>query len=272
MSQELWHRANYIVDQDYISNTYIYEYDLRAANISVLRAFEKINNDIYTKYLSMPKHLREYNIGMLIKEEKEFYNTSTIYDTIKKGIEEAKQQLFELNGLQDSQIVRIASDAVYVSDSIDKILPHTVVKIGKGSVEFKVNGPWNTMIKFPMNVIVFMGYTPDEDYNVSVKGIDDTVLNLHEPFLGFICKILFYMEHYSKKDTLIVYKDFYNRYINKELPIEYYREFNSGSCFRLQNSDVGTRFLDDQYMSYVDISYNNYILRTLYCIITTYMK
>ena len=24
MSQELWHRVNYIVDQDYISNTYIY--------------------------------------------------------------------------------------------------------------------------------------------------------------------------------------------------------------------------------------------------------
>lgn len=269
---ELWKRVNYIIDQEYINNTYIYEYDIRAANVSVLRAYEKIDNDTYAKYLSMPKSLREYNIGMLIREEKERFNTSTVYDTIKSGIEEAKHQLFEQNNLQDSQIIRIASDAVYVSDNIGKVLQHTVVELGKGFVEFKVNGPWNTMVKFPMNTILFMGYTPDGDYNISVKGIDNSLLELHEPLLGFICRILFYIEHYSKKDTLIVYKDFYDKYINRELPIEYYREFNSGSSYRLQNSGIGSRFLDQKYLEHVDISYNNYILRTLYRIIITYMK
>lgn len=269
---DLWSKTNYITDQEYICNRYIYEYDIRAANVSVLRAYGKIDNDQYARYLSMPKELREYNIGMLIRLEKEGTNKSETYDIIKTGIAEAKHQLFLVNGIQDDQIIRIASDAVYVSGILNKILDHTVINIFDGFVEFKVKGPWNTMLKLPSNVIVFLGYLQNGNFDVDVKGISNDLLKLHEPFLGMICELISCMETYTLKDTLHIFKDYYDKYINKELPIGYYREFNSGSSFRLMNSDIGARFLDQKYMDYVDISHNNYVLRTIYRIITSYMK
>jgi hypothetical protein len=268
----LWSRKNYIVDQEFISDRYIYEYDIKAANVSVLRACEKITEEQYLNYLMMPKQLREYNIGMMIKMENNgSLLKSETYNTIQKGIEEAKYQLFTLNNLEDSQVIRVASDAVYVAKKVDGILPVTIVPVGKGTVQFKVNGPWNVMIKMPTNVILFINFLSN-GYDITVKGIKDELLQFHQPMLGFICETISYVLAADKKSTLLKFKDFYQQYLNRELPIEFYREFNAGSSFRIMNSDIGSQFIDEKYKNYIDISFNNYILRYLYHIIMTYMR
>ena len=268
----LWNRKNYIVDQEFISDQYIYEYDIKAANVSVLRAYEKISEEQYQNYLMMPKQLREYNIGMMIKMENNgSMLKSETYNTIQKGIEEAKYQLFMLNNLDDSNVIRVASDAVYVAKKVDGSLPNTIVPVGKGTVQFKVNGPWNMMIKMPSNVILFISFLSDR-YDVAVKGIRNELLQFHQPILGFICEILSYITGSDKKSTLYKFKDFYKQYLDRELPIDFYREFNAGSSFRIMNSDIGTQFIDERYKQYLDISFNNFVLRHIYHIIMTYMR
>lgn len=268
----LWSRKNYIVDQEFISDRYIYEYDIKAANISILRAFGKLSEEQYLNYLMMPKQLREYNIGMMIKMENDgSVLKSETYAMIQKGIEEAKYQLFMLNNLEDSNVIRVASDAVYVAKKVDGVLPTTVVPVGNGTVQFKVNGPWNVMIKMPSNVILFIKFLSNE-YDVTVKGIKDEMLQFHQPILEFICETISYVLGSDKKSTLIKFKDFYQQYLNRELPVEYYREFNAGSSFRVINSTIGTQFIDEKYKQFLDISFNNYVLRHIYHIIMTYMR
>ena len=71
----------------YVLNV-ITEYDLRKANISALRYYNIINDEDYNILLSMPKKVRELNIGMMIKKD------ISVFKHIKNGIIKAKELFF----------------------------------------------------------------------------------------------------------------------------------------------------------------------------------
>ena len=262
---KLWERKQWITDVPVILNNNIYEYDIRAANVNMMYAYGIISPGEFYNYLNMDKHIREVSVGLLQKRQKAQTGTNKIGTLINEGIKECKRLLFEANGIEDSNVVRVASDAVYVMSECP--YPITTVVLNNHHVVFKVKGPYRSMLKLN-NVVIFFSLLADA-YDVDVKGINDNLVHLHSDFLSFLCQIIECMEHGDRDGTMRIYKDYYEAYINRELPINHYREFNSNSCFRLINSNVGTMYIDQSIIDLIDISYNNFILRELYRIILT---
>ena len=59
--------------------------------------------------------------------------------------------------------------------------------------------------------------------------------------------------------------NFMQKYNNRELDIEYYREFNSKSMFRINN--YGVMFIDESYKDILNISNNQLFNRELFSIL-----
>lgn len=266
-------KNTYIFDQQIISGSDIWEYDIRQANINMLYSYGVISYNEYTQLANSPKYVREIYIGKREQFEKLKSKKSITEETIKKGITEAKDQLLMSNKIQPKNIIRIANDAIYVESP--NPLQYTIFDLNNNNkfIEFACKNHFSTVIKFSNKVVVFFGIRPDDNFNVDVKGINDEVLEyqVNSVFLSLICEILFYKERTDKDTTLRVFNDYYHKYINRELPIDYYREFNSSSAFRLLNQNTQLMFhpaptlLPDSFdKNKIDISYNMNILRELY--------
>ena len=265
-------KTSYIMEQQIISNIDIWEYDIRRANINILYAYGIITYNEYNQLCNVPKYVREVYIGKKQQQEQENSKYSITLETIKKGIIEAKNEFLISNKIQPRNIVRIANDAVYVINPFP--LQYTKFDINKNNIfiEFACKNHFSTALKFSNKVLVFFGITKDDNFNVDVKGINDEILNrgIHQEFLSLICEILFYKERTDQTTVLNIFNDYYQKYINLELPINYYREFNSGSAFRLKMKSnlsyiPGPTQLDESFdKNKLDISCNLTLLRELY--------
>lgn len=109
---ELYKKVNYTADVQYVVD-HIYEYDIRSANTSALRASKLIDPKILTMLEGLNKQAREEAIGKMIRREKQS-KKNTIYKAIADGIQSAKEKLFRLNHIQDRDVLAIKNDAVFM--------------------------------------------------------------------------------------------------------------------------------------------------------------
>ena len=73
---------------------------------------------------------------------------------------------------------------------------------------------------------------------MDIKGIGDENIKLHEDgILAFIINFFNKMQHQSKKDVLRYVTNQYSLYKQHKLPVEYYREFNASSKYRVLNNE-----------------------------------
>ena len=90
---------------------------------------------------------------------------------------------------------------------------------------------------------------------------------LIEKFLSIICETVQVKELGDTKTALRIFNDYYNKFINRQLPVEYYREFNDISQYRIDTA-FGSFYLDrlpgKEEFSSISIDTNLFILRTLY--------
>lgn len=275
MDKPLYERYNYIVPDKMVSYNYLVEYDLSHANISILYGAGIIDEYLFDLLNTIPKQQREVTIGMKIAEEKEESEIETgkrisvTENIIKEGIRNAKEQFVIQNHIQDHQIVRIANDALLVKPL--ELIECTIFPYGSSLLEFKIDGVYTSMIHLADTVILFNS----ESCAVDVKGINNDKIPLCERFLTAICEIILYIEKGDLKIAKMKYIDFYEAYITLQLPIDYYRELNAGTGYRIKYNGFLTvpktcrlLGLDNQFdKSKLDISYNLYILREIYSII-----
>lgn len=268
---QLASKDEYFCNSRFISGR-IMEYDIRAANISVLREANIITDDYYNYMLSVDKMYREQFIGWQIKKEKEESgNKSAIegsltYRTIYEGIKQARLQLFDANNIQPSEVVRISHDAVFVNRLSDL----TYTEFGK-YIKFRQKMIANTAIKLSSTLIIFY-WNDINGLNLEVKGIGDEskVLEHQEYILSFIGSVLLTYERAGTIDAIHLIEDFYNDYINRKLPKQFYRELNPKSMYKIINS--GYYLLDVDDISLLDISYNGNLIRELWKILMTKYK
>ena len=260
---KLAEKHNYLSDIPFIFDSNIWEYDISQANINTLRAFNRISEEEYYILSVSPKMLREITIGNWIRRDR------TIQDDIYKGIAEAKLKLLEGYSIKPEQVLRIANDSVYIispknlsnTDSIDININ------GTGKVTFRLKGYYTYYMNLKLNnILFFFGPGDESGYDIDVIGINDNKLNLHTKFIGFLCKLITSLEYGGKSSALLIFNQFYTQYVNKQLDIDYYREFNATSGYRINSNfeNFILNSIEKQHLDRIDIGFNLNILRTIY--------
>ena len=254
MPSALWKSDLYTTPFSYIAAD-IHEYDISKANISILADAGILDDSQYQYYFDMPKQYREVAIGKL---QRRLPGTS---EALKEGFSRSRELFFSQNNLQDSDIISIRKDAVYTTRPVQflQVGPHTA---------FSLRGNFTSYLRIVKKEFYYFYDIVSRHEHYSIKGFSDESLSLHSEYmLDFILAVLNAAQTNTIQTVLEMIRNFYMRYINRQLPIEYYRRFDSRSMFDIVQmapySIFEASFLDESAKSYIDISYNENILRQL---------
>ena len=244
---------------DFLHSVYIYEFDIRAANINSLKTAGRISDNLYNMLLHFPKNEREIYIGNLIKSDKSYQQD------IDQIIHDSKNILLTDFIKDPNSVLRIANDAIFFINPLPDLPMEYRLKGKYSNIVFVQKNKFNAFLKFD-NILVFIN-TNSPEFVVDVKGINDSAVPLHEPILELICNCISAKETGGVNTSLRIFNDYYSKYISLKLPIEYYREFNSNSGYRI-NSSVDT-FITPEVppeidIRNLDINTNLKVLRILY--------
>lgn len=261
-SVDIVSNQNYLSPSRYISGRII-EYDIRAANISILRDRNIISEDRYIYLKNLPKYQREVEIGLMEKED------LSIYTQLQEGIINAKKDLVSFNKIDEDKIIRVANDAIYLNSEID--LKYT--KFGD-YIEFAKKSEYSTYCKLD-NIIVLLKFLDSGNINLDIKGLDSTgrALEIHKNYMiSIIVSTIALLERSGIQSAIDYLSEVCKKYITRELPVEYYREFNKDSKYSIIELNSFSAFsidyiADNSDISYIDISYNYSILRELWSIL-----
>jgi hypothetical protein len=119
-------------------------------------------------------------------------------------------------------------------------------------------------------VILFIALFGD-NYDVDVIGINDNLVPFHEKFISFVCDLVYRIERVGIDDAIKFYQEFYELYINHKLDLEYYREFNTDSCYTTIGAlKFGLWSIDS--LDNIDTGYNLFLLRQIWTILLQMVK
>ena len=256
----LYTNFRYVAPYTYLTHYYIYEYDIEKANISILYSYNVISKEQYDYYYNLPKKEREVSIGLLIR------NNPDISSILKSGITEARRLFFLLLQLYDENVLYIDNDSITIISN--NPYPDQYIQISD-IVRFKLKNIYTSYYK--LYNIDFLYYNDSYKENYRLKNTNqDKLTKLHKDyFLDFLLAVAYDGQfNMNKLSIVMMIKNFYLQYTKRLLPIEYYREFNSTSRYKIIDisnySDYYIDAIDQVYYNYIDISYNASIIRSLY--------
>lgn len=110
----------------------------------------------------------------------------------------------------------------------------------------------------------------------AIYGINPPIIDLHKDYmLKFIEEIVKILGVGNVDLAINKIKQFRSEYLHRELPKEYYREFNSSSKYTVIDDicRYGLIDIDEDQKGLIDISYNEKIIRYLYSLVAgLYLK
>ena len=258
MVSELYKRMNYLLDIPYVTSSFITEYDLSKANISALKYAGYLSDDDYSFLYNANKLYREIYIGNLEKRDK---NLTKIK---QHGIEEARRLFFEANKLQDHEVLSIKNDAIFVIGTKQ-------LQTQFGIFDFKRKNVYSFFMSTKNRLEIYYYYDPVGGNEIfDVKGINDSVLHVHQDYMiSFLCQIFYMLQTTTIDDTIRFYNEFYENFINRRLDVGYYREFNAISKFRVISkfNDFGFDYPDASYLPMFNLDCNIQLLRDVYSVL-----
>ncbi len=237
MSSTLYKHDSYLDrNSELIIGSPIYEYDMSSAGYNICKYYKLLPDDKIDYLESLSKRQRQIELGLIQKKDKEFKTT------LKEGFKNARKMLFESNDLSDNDILSIKKDAIF-----------TLKPCKYTEFDNIIFGNKNTYTSFMLLRNIQLFYNKDR---VDVKGIHDDKVKLHrDGILQIIYQTMNQLESMNIERLKSLICDVCEIYKAKELPIEYYREFNANSCYRY-NIDDGILFDDIGDIDMIDISYN----------------
>lgn len=255
---DLYKKVNYRAKTPRVINK-IYEYDIRAANLTMLELSGTINSAVADRLRALPKKDREVAIGKMIAKDK------SIGKTIAKGIINAKHCLFRANKIQTDEVLSIKNDAVFISG---RRLAVTTV----AGVEFVLKHQY-AMYQFLDGLEL---YYDRRKHSITIKGIRDEIVehpDHQNGILQFLQTVFDYLLFDRTSDLREYLIDFAEKYKRKELPVQYYRELNLVNSYRtvieLSGFEYNLEEISDQDLWMINPVYN--YMRFVLPIIQQYM-
>lgn len=253
----VWRKGNYRANIQYLIDVPIREYDISKANISVLRDADVLSEEQYQYFLHCPKIDREVAIGKMEGRD------PSITIALQNGIANARKIFMEINNINDSDVLAIRNDAIMLIG--DRSINTSITD----RVSFRLVGDYRSFYKINMLDMYYNFDLVSKTEVLDIKGLGDLGVNLHRPYmLEFLAELFYTAQIEGAEAAIKLLTIVYNRYINKELDIEYYRELNAISRFKLIKdlSMYRSLYLDEASEGdrpYIDTSFNEQILREL---------
>lgn len=257
----LYEKVLYTAPYNFLINYNIIEFDLEKANISALYEEKFISQEQYLYYYNLSKQEREIQIGKLIK------SNSDIYSIIQKGIIHAKQMFFTANKIYTDIILYINNDSVTLIYPIQyqkKFITHF-----SSVYNFKIKNVYTSFVKLYGIDLLYFNNGNIELYRL--KNCNQAFLESRHKngFLDLLLTIMYNGQFDKLENTIHLISDIYIQYVNKTFPVNYYREFNSSSNYKIiSGSNVMTYYIENDIeqslLKDVNISYNSAVLQLLY--------
>lgn len=256
MSRTLWQKSHYASRIEYIVDNTIREFDISKANISILRDANVLSEAEYQYYLHCSRMERQVAIGKLQG------SNPKISETLKAGIANARKMFMDSNSIDDSEILYIRNDAIAIIGP--RVIKNLIVS---EHVSFRQSAQYTSFYRFSsMDFLYF--YDPVTNIEkLDVKGLGETGVELHRNFmLEFLSELFYCAQMDGIQNAIQLLQMVHQNYLKRELSIEYYRELNSGSRYKLSQSIsmYSTVYMDqasEYYKQFLDISYNDSVFR-----------
>lgn len=254
---QLYLKDSYIEDNvSYATSSFIREYDISKANISILYKYGGIDIDTYNRLYMLQGLQRSIQVGLMCRDDK------VLNEMLRDGFIESRRLFFEANNIQDYEILSIKKDAIFLINKIANVTEFEGVNFINKNVYTSFYKVGNLEFYYYSDVV-------NNVDTLHVKGIDDNILYTHEPFMLDFLKYIFELAETSTIDEVVsTISNFYREYIELKLPIGYYRELNNMSKFNLNSNTVIRYYLDHIPETFdirqLVIGCNRDIIRTLY--------
>lgn len=248
-------KRKYQIPEKYYTGNLV-EYDMKKANISILYTNGAISENIYNQLYQMPKMDREVYIGKMLRGRKD------LIEILHNGIKEYVGKLIKDNHILQSEVIRMDNDAIV----IDRV--NTLKYTKYDLVEFRPKITASTMVVI-RNIIIFYNYdTISRNMNVEVIGLGKNT-ELHQRYMiSFIANAIYRFQLVGIDDALQYIIDTYQSYLNLELPIGFYRSFDTFSVYNVLGYNFGVNTIENKNM--INIEYNLGIIRELFGIFVSY--
>lgn len=260
MGQDLYERSTYRAPYDWLINKRIQEWDLKKANISILRQLEVISDEDYNRYLNMPKLQREIEIGKLRRNK----NIEVAY---QKGLVLAKHIFFEKNAINEENVLYIDHDSItLVYDWSDNRAMNITGEISP-YIEFRMKNSYTSFYRLIVADFLYYNTVNQEYYRF--KGMDDRKVRVvhKDYFIDLLLSLAYSAQNDNIVSTLEMIKNVYKSYCNRQMDVNYYREFNTDARFKILNTPFNIYYADtieNVYLDSIDISHNATLLRLFY--------
>lgn len=245
MTSNLYTRDQYVAQVPMVVSSYIREYDMSQANLSVIKRLAMMPESEIEHLRLSNKSKREKLVGWFLRNHPE-HKKPFAQEFVK-----IRKEFFEANDIEDKDVFSIKKDAIFL---INK--PASVVDFNH--VHFALKNVYTSYFYLDGNEFYFRKHLRQID----VKGIKDELLELHRDYmLRALGEIFVYVENGNQKRIFDYLYDFRTDYINRTLPVGYYRELNRQSLYRLtglqlMHNDIGVVDIDEWMISKIDTSYN----------------
>jgi hypothetical protein len=245
---EIYKKDQYLNENvPFIISNMIREYDIHSAGLNILFWKKAITKREYERLSSLDKIERNIQIGLMMR------SNSKLTDILKAGFEEVRCLFLQANKLTEDDILSIKKDALFI---INKRPTQTTIE----QIEFINKNTYTSY--YYLNKLEFYYYIRDD--RIDVKGISDITLQQHKDYFISFLKTIFRLA--ERSEARIIRKkirEFSEDYKKLKLDVEYYRELNYDSLFKIYNFQINGELLAmdsiDKSMlndGFVDISYN----------------
>lgn len=225
----------------FLFNKEIIEYDMREAGYSLVKEYELLDESRIATLKNLDKHSRHVKIGKFQKADKDFNKS------LKNAFVDIRRRFFESNSIDDSDILSIKKDAIFV-------LRHCENNTFGNHVEFREKHRYTSYIRLPTGVELYY-----QNGTIDVKNISDETVRLHEDGIMEFLRTMFRVIETEPQQTQIrILMRYLNKYKRLELPLEYYREFNNLSKYIEKDLESGVVYDEywDNRKDELDIRYN----------------
>ena len=257
-----WRYSNYNAPVNYLFDKQIVEMDISKANINILMDRKAISYDDYADLMNADRMIRQYTIGCLIRDKPE------TQEILNQGLMDSREALFNILNLENSNVLHIAKDAVFVVVPLSQNIPEEIPITG--FIRFTKRSSHTSYLR--LNRLVHFYYSYDVINSIDhwkIRGMNQTAQEQHASgFTHMLTGILRSKQVAGTKAAYDQCKFYYEQLASGEpLMVPYARRFDSQSLFDLK-IDSGFAPFQAEYLSetmepFVDPSYNLSLLKDI---------